>query len=53
VQTPLLVVGAQCDGSFRPDEVREMAPAYRTEAEPFSRLMRIGSQQAGKFVQDQ
>jgi pimeloyl-ACP methyl ester carboxylesterase len=35
VTTPLLVLGAECDGFFTPKEVRATARAYRTEAEFF------------------
>lgn len=35
VTTPLLVLGAECDACFSPDEVRETARAYGTEAEFF------------------
>jgi pimeloyl-ACP methyl ester carboxylesterase len=35
VKTPLLVLGAECDGIFTPKEVRATARAYRTEAEFF------------------
>lgn len=33
--TPLLVLGAACDGCFTTKEVRATARAYRTEAEFF------------------
>jgi pimeloyl-ACP methyl ester carboxylesterase len=33
VTTPLLVLGAGCDGSLTPKEVHETAGAYGTEAE--------------------
>jgi pimeloyl-ACP methyl ester carboxylesterase len=33
--TPLLVLGAECDGGVTPDEVRATARAYRTQAEFF------------------
>jgi len=33
VTTPLLVVGAECDGCFTQEEVRATARAYRTEAD--------------------
>jgi pimeloyl-ACP methyl ester carboxylesterase len=33
VRAPLLVLGAECDGSIRAEEVRATARAYRTEAE--------------------
>jgi pimeloyl-ACP methyl ester carboxylesterase len=35
VTTPLLVLGAEYDGTFTPKEVRATARAYRTEAEIF------------------
>jgi pimeloyl-ACP methyl ester carboxylesterase len=35
VTTPLLVLGAECDGCFRQEEVRATARAYHTEAEIF------------------
>ena len=35
VTTPLLVLGAEHDGTFTPNEVRATARAYRTEAEIF------------------
>jgi pimeloyl-ACP methyl ester carboxylesterase len=35
VTTPLLVLGAECDGCFTPKEVHATARAYRTEAEIF------------------
>jgi alpha-beta hydrolase superfamily lysophospholipase len=35
VSVPLLVLGAQCDGTITTDEVRATATAYRTEAEIF------------------
>ncbi len=35
VATPLLVLGAECDGTYTPNEVRATATAYRTEAEIF------------------
>ena len=35
VTTPLLVLGAEHDGTFTPKEVRATARAYRTEAEIF------------------
>ncbi len=35
VTTPLLVLGAECDGCFTPREVRATAAAYRTDAELF------------------
>jgi pimeloyl-ACP methyl ester carboxylesterase len=35
VTTPLLVLGAECDGSLTPKEVHATARAYRTEAEIF------------------
>jgi pimeloyl-ACP methyl ester carboxylesterase len=35
VTTPLLVLGAECDGVFTPREERTTARAYRTEAEIF------------------
>jgi pimeloyl-ACP methyl ester carboxylesterase len=38
VTTPLLVLGAECDGSLTPKEVHATARAYRTEAEIFPDL---------------
>ena len=35
VTAPLLVLAAECDGMFTPDEQRTTARAYRTEAEVF------------------
>ncbi|QLL05732.1 alpha/beta hydrolase [Mycobacterium vicinigordonae] len=35
VTSPLLVLGAECDGSFSPDEIRKTARAYGTKAEFF------------------
>ena len=35
ITTPLLVLGAECDGGVTPNEVRATARAYRTEAEFF------------------
>jgi hypothetical protein len=35
VRAPLLVLGAECDGTISTDEVRTTARAYRTEAEIF------------------
>lgn len=35
ITTPLLVLGADCDGNVTPNEVRATARAYRTEAEFF------------------
>jgi hypothetical protein len=35
VTTPLIVLGAECDGSITTTEVRATAPTYRTEAEIF------------------
>ena len=35
VTTPVLVLGAECDGGVAPNEVRATARAYRTEAEFF------------------
>ena len=35
VKTPLLVLGAECDGCFTMKEVHATARAYRTEAEIF------------------
>jgi pimeloyl-ACP methyl ester carboxylesterase len=36
VTTPLLVLGAECDGCFTAEEVHATARAYRTEAEVFA-----------------
>ncbi|WP_082971266.1 alpha/beta hydrolase [Mycobacterium sp. 852002-51971_SCH5477799-a] len=38
VTTPLLVLGAECDGCFSPGEIRETARAYGTEAEFFPNM---------------
>jgi pimeloyl-ACP methyl ester carboxylesterase len=38
VSAPMLVMGAECDGAFTPDEVRATARAYGTEAEIFTDL---------------
>jgi pimeloyl-ACP methyl ester carboxylesterase len=38
VTTPLLVVGAECDGMFTPSEERATARAYRTEAKFFPEM---------------
>jgi alpha-beta hydrolase superfamily lysophospholipase len=38
VTTPLLVLGAECDRSILPNEVRATARAYRTEAEIFPEM---------------
>jgi hypothetical protein len=38
VTTPLLVLGAECDRSILPNEVRVTARAYRTEAEMFPEM---------------
>jgi pimeloyl-ACP methyl ester carboxylesterase len=35
ISTPLLVLGAECDGSIKPYEVQATAAAYQTEAEFF------------------
>jgi pimeloyl-ACP methyl ester carboxylesterase len=35
ITTPLLVLGAECDGSIKPYEVQATAAAYQTEAEFF------------------
>ena len=38
VTTPLLVLGAECDGSIKPCEVQVTAAAYQTEAEFFPNM---------------
>ena len=38
VRTPMLVLGAQCDRSVTPGEVRATARAYRTQAEIFPNM---------------
>ncbi len=38
VTTPLLVLGAACDGCFTQEEIRATARAYRTEAEIFPNM---------------
>jgi len=35
IATPLLVLGAECDGSIKPYEVQATATSYRTEGEFF------------------
>jgi pimeloyl-ACP methyl ester carboxylesterase len=38
VTTPLLVLGAECDGCFTLEEIHATARAYRTEAEIFPKM---------------
>ena len=38
IETPVLVLGAECDGGVSVDEVRATALAYRTEAEFFPNM---------------
>lgn len=38
VTTPLLVLGAECDGCFTAEEIRATAWAYRTQAEIFPKM---------------